>query len=97
MHHVVVKKCQVNQCCLNRNGECHSLAIQVGDSVIPACDTYTNNAPGQCGLQDLSAEVGACKVVGCTYNHGLLCDAPGIDVGWKDNQPECLTYSKKNR
>ena len=94
MNHVSVKSCQVTDCCMNQNGKCHSMAIQVGDEHTPACDTYSPTG-GVCGMPELNADVGACKVSGCKYNKSLLCDAPGIAVGWKDGLPECMTFEKK--
>jgi len=91
MHHVLVTKCDVVDCCFNHNNKCRSVAIQVGDTEQPACDTFTKGRD-HCGFDNMNAEVGACKTTHCSFNKDMLCNAQGINVGWKYEHAECLTF-----
>lgn len=86
-----VSQCQVTRCAYNLNNTCHAQAITIGDDTHPMCDTFC----GTCAkVQDAStvAAVGACKVEVCSFNEGLECQAPGISVGMKGKEPDCLTF-----
>ena len=89
-----VSKCDVTDCAYNMNDACHAMAITIGDTVTPRCDTFCQStiAGGDAGC---FASVGACKVFGCTYNRHLECQAPEICVGYKGTEPDCLTFQEK--
>jgi hypothetical protein len=91
MHHV--KKCDVTECCFNTENKCHAVAIQVGDQV-PQCDTYSQKKES-CGFKELTADVGACKVTECVHNVDLICTADAIDVSWRHQRPECISFSHR--
>ncbi len=86
-----VVKCDVTECAYNIDEECNALAITIGDSTHPQCDTFcTSAAKGQAsgGI----ASVGACKVSCCTHNSGLECQASEICVGYQGDEADCLTF-----
>ena len=86
-----VLACSVNECCYNRDKECHALAINVGDANHPACDTFMNaNKKG--GSGDGMAGIGACRVAECKYNKSFECSSPGITVGHHQNHADCKTF-----
>ena len=89
-----VAKCQVNKCAYNKDGICHALSITIGDSTNPKCDTYCESEITG-GDQSYIATVGACKVSTCVYNIDLECQSPGICVGYKGDEPDCLTYESQ--
>ena len=86
-----VMKCEVSDCSYNEQNCCQTMAVTIGDGIHPKCDTFccSTMKGGQSGC---TAGVGACKVSSCTYNSGLECSAPGISVGYKENEPDCLTF-----
>jgi len=88
-----VTKCEVNECAYNVNNVCHAIAITIGGDTCPRCDTFCGflmEAKG--GDTGCIACVGACKVSSCIYNVALECQAPEISVGYKEQEPECLTF-----
>ena len=36
----MVMKCEVNDCAYNMDNCCHAIAITIGDSMHPRCDTF---------------------------------------------------------
>ena len=86
-----VMKCEVSDCAYNMDNCCHAMAITIGDSTNPRCDTFCKSSM-KCG--DTSClGVGACKVSSCTYNNNLeCCCAQGISIGYKEQEPDCLTF-----
>lgn len=86
-----VKKCSVQDCAYNTNMQCVTPAITVGDTAEPLCDTYFHS-DRHGGMQGIQAGVGACKVSNCQYNMDFECSAGGIEVGYKNDNPDCLTY-----
>jgi hypothetical protein len=87
-----VKKCDVKQCCYNSNNICHALAINVGGSATPRCDTYTTTCKSKAGDSGATATVGACKVSGCRYNMNLECQASEISVSKGKDPADCITF-----
>ncbi|OHB66008.1 MAG: hypothetical protein A2Y77_15365 [Planctomycetes bacterium RBG_13_62_9] len=88
--------CEVTDCCYNFDRKCHALAIQVGDGAThPVCDTYAGSQASQCGDPSASGNVGACKVSSCEYNQNLECMAQSITVGYREDEPDCLTFEMK--
>jgi hypothetical protein len=90
----VVMKCEVNDCAYNMDNCCHTMAITIGDSVHPRCDTFCQ-ATMKGGDTAHMAGVGACKVSACKYNTGLQCRTSGISVGYYEQEPDCLTFELK--
>ena len=86
-----VAKCEVNDCAYNQDNRCHTMAVTIGDSTNPRCDTFCQESM-QGGESSCTASVGACKVSCCTYNSGLECQAPEICVGYMGDDPDCLTF-----
>lgn len=89
-----VKKCEVNDCAYNEDKCCHAIAITIGDSENPICDTFCKSSM-KGGEIELVAGVGACKVSSCKYNNNLECGAPSISVGYKKREPDCLTFHSR--
>jgi len=87
-----VNECDVQECCYNQNRLCHALAITVGDSVDPCCDTFTTACSSKGGNSGSTGAVGACKVSICRYNMKLECQADGIIVGKTEHAADCLTF-----
>ena len=89
-----VMKCEVSDCAYNRQNCCQTMAITIGDGFRPRCDTFCRftEKGGETGC---TAGVGACKVFSCVYNRDLECRAPGISVGYKGQEPDCMTFQPK--
>jgi hypothetical protein len=90
----VIKSCDVTECAYNQKNECHALAITVGDSRGPMCDTFwrmdtKGGDPAQTG------HVGACHMSQCMFNMDLECQAGGITVAKKGNEPDCITFKAR--
>ncbi|GAA2405286.1 hypothetical protein GCM10010420_36210 [Streptomyces glaucosporus] len=90
----VVTECAVESCAYNRDGDCHALAITVGDPLHAHCDTYFT-APRKGGSPSAAGHVGACKMSDCRYNTDFECQASGISVGARQDSADCLTYSPR--
>ena len=89
-----VKDCSVSNCAYNEKKACHAMAITVGESTDPMCDTYfQSDIHG--GVQDMTGSVGACKVADCRFNERFECSAPNIHVGLKHSHPDCLTFENR--
>lgn len=87
-----VTECAVADCAYNREHTCHAMAITVGDTRHPHCDTFFT-APAKGGNLSSTGRVGACKVSGCRHNIDFECHAPGITVGYQQTNVDCLTYA----
>ncbi|AXE27086.1 DUF1540 domain-containing protein [Streptomyces globosus] len=88
----VVNQCSVEDCAYNRDSACHALAITVGDTRTPHCDTFfTSSRKG--GDPATTGRVGACKVSACRHNNNFECNAPGISVGYVQSEVDCLTFA----
>lgn len=92
----VIQECRVEVCSYNRDRACHALAITVGDTtrtVLHArCDTFVE-ATFKGGESSVTGRVGACKMSDCRHNSDLECQAPGIVVGYRQDEATCLTYA----
>jgi hypothetical protein len=86
-----VKSCEVMKCAYNAGSMCHALAITIGDLNNPMCDTFCQSST-QGGFEENIAGVGACKVESCNHNHCLECDCAGIDVGYQEDEIDCLSF-----
>ncbi len=86
-----VVKCEVNDCAYNTDNCCHTMAVTIGNSMSPICDTFCQSTM-QGGGASCTAGVGACKTFSCVYNNNLECDAPGIFIGYNEQEPDCLTF-----
>jgi hypothetical protein len=67
-----VLDCEVTDCSYNQNKACHALAITVGDSTCPMCDTYFKSSE-KGGAMEITGSVGACKENDCKHNKSLEC------------------------
>lgn len=85
-----ILSCSVNECAYNKNDQCHTLAITVGNAH-PSCDTFIKS-PIRGGSEDLTGGVGACKVQDCGFNKALECSAPGISVAPHGGHGDCRTF-----
>ncbi len=90
-----VSDCSVTDCAYNNNQECKALAITVGEEPDePICDTFfASSVHG--GAKESIAGVGACKAADCEYNQEFECTAPDIQVGYRDEEPDCLTFEAR--
>ena len=87
-----IAKCSMVDCAYNKNRECHTPAITVGDHA--ECDTYVH-ASSRGGYADVTGAVGACHAMDCLFNDQLECHASQIDVANHDKHADCATYAKK--
>lgn len=90
-----VTDCSVTNCAYNAEKTCHAMAITVGEEPDePVCDTFfASDTHG--GVQEVTAGVGACKAADCGYNQDFECTAANIQVGYRGNEPDCLTFEVK--
>jgi hypothetical protein len=90
-----VSECTVTECAYNTDQNCHAMAITIGeDPDDPTCDTYfESDIHG--GVQDVIAGVGACKASDCQHNDSFECTAPSIQVGFRQDQVDCLTFEMR--
>lgn len=86
-----VTACDITQCAYNLERKCHALAITVGDGAHPQCDTFCPSST-KGGDAKAIAGVGACKVSQCQHNKNLECQAQGIQIGYMQNEVDCLTF-----
>lgn len=88
-----VQSCDVLECAYNKQRECHAMAITIGDSGTPRCDTFWAKGPSaDAGDPYQKGHVGACHTSQCEYNDRLECNAPSIRVGYQNESPNCLTF-----
>lgn len=90
----MVMKCEVDDCAYNVDSCCRTMAITIGDGVHPRCDTFCQSA-NKGGNVGSTAGVGACKVSICNHNTNLECQAPGISVGYGEQDADCLTFEPR--
>ena len=86
-----VIKCKVSDCAYNVDDCCHTIAITIGNSTSPKCDTFCHSAV-KGGEASCTAGVGSCKTSSCIYNSNLECGALGISIGYNGQEPDCLTF-----
>ena len=89
-----VTKCEVEECAYNVDQVCHAMAITIGDSDNPRCDTFCKSSQ-QGGSTDWLANVGACKVSCCTNNENLECQSAEICVGYNGEEADCMTFKHR--
>ena len=87
-----VSTCAATGCAFNKDKICHAIAITVGDGATPHCDTFFDAAM-KGGEASIIGGIGACKVSSCKYNKHLTCSAPNIQVGFRDGDVRCLTFT----
>lgn len=90
----LVAQCAVSDCAYNINSSCHARAITIGDGIHPGCDTFLGTSPHTRDAK-LLAGVGACKVTGCMHNDDYECIAEQINVGYQNQEINCLTFSAR--
>jgi hypothetical protein len=88
-----IRQCEEKECAFHRTSKCHAFAITVGgpEDPRPNCDTFFKTRT-RCGKEDISAGVGACKVLTCKFNELLMCLAPNVNVQVYNGRAECATY-----
>lgn len=89
-----VSSCQISECAYNMDDRCCAMAITIGDSMHPHCDTMCMS-DCKCSQKMEMAGVGACKTSLCVHNQGLECGAPEISVGLSDQNADCLTFKSR--
>lgn len=89
-----ILSCSVTECAYNKNSECHTMAITVGDVDHAECDTFYRSS-NRGGVFDLVGAVGACKVEKCSFNKSLECSAPGINVAPHSGHADCKTFRER--
>lgn len=89
-----ISKCDVTDCSYNTDRKCHTLAITIGDSSCPMCDTFLQ-AEDKGGDIEVLGGVGACKSSECTFNSAFECSAGSISVGEHSDHADCLTYKPR--
>jgi len=90
----IVSECDVTDCSYNKDNKCHAMAITIGDSVHPICDTYCTSSRKGVDTTCM-ASVGACKTTTCIHNAGLECSASEICVGFNNGEIDCLTFESR--
>ena len=88
----MISQCQASECAYNTDGQCHAMAITVGDRTHPRCDTFLQ-ASTKGGDMSCTALVGACKVGSCMHNVTFECQASSVVVGHMQDEIDCLTFS----
>ncbi len=89
-----VKQCEITECAYNMDNCCHAMAITIGNSGTPKCDTFCQSTI-QGGEASCCAGVGACKTSACTFNSHLECSSPDVMVGYNGQEADCLTFRPK--
>lgn len=89
-----ISVCDATECAYNRENKCHALAITVGDSGCPMCDTAIKSQQ-KAGDMSSTGSVGACKTSQCEYNSSLECTAAKIKVGMHGSHADCMTFEPK--
>lgn len=90
----LVRECSALSCAYNADRRCHALAITIGDTGHPHCDTFCDiGAKG--GDLAVLGRVGACKTADCAFNRALECTAPAIVVGYARDDMDCTTYRSR--
>lgn len=85
--------CEVTECAYNRNQQCHAMAITVGDSKHPQCDTFClGSIKG--GDPSVTGSVGACKMSSCRHNKSLECSAATVHIAHKGEEADCMMYER---
>jgi hypothetical protein len=86
-----ISDCTAEGCAYNNMGQCHAMAVTIGDGMNPKCDTSMISIR-KGGVHDITGGVGACKVAGCTFNNSLECSAQSISVLMNSHEALCSTY-----
>lgn len=89
-----VTGCDVVDCSYNKGAQCHAMAITVGNSSHPMCDTLVK-LPSKGGVDDVTGAVGACKSRDCSFNVALECSASEIRVTHHGDHADCQTYRRQ--
>ncbi|MFI6762063.1 DUF1540 domain-containing protein [Micromonospora sp. NPDC050417] len=84
-----VRDCTVTDCGYNHDG-CRAFAITIGVGN-SQCDTFIGTAR-KGGIEEVTAQVGACKRSECRYNQGLECHASAITVAPGLDAADCQTF-----
>lgn len=86
-------KCRVYDCAYNADNLCRAIAVTIGDGGRPRCGTFHRFVMKAKGLHaDCTATIGACRISSCIHNVALRCRLPEILVGYRQQEPQCLTF-----
>ncbi len=86
--------CDAEDCSYNRNKECHALAVTIGVSGLPQCDTYAS-LTGKGGAAETFGTVGACREALCTFNESLECASAAVLIRLRNGRPNCIAYQTR--
>ncbi len=86
--------CDAEDCSYNKNKECHALAITIGVSGLPQCDTYAR-LKEKGGAAESFGTVGACREELCMFNDSLECSSAAILMRLRNGRPSCIAFSSK--
>ena len=88
--------CDMSGCAYNSENACHAMAINVEEgSPCATCHTFMQKET-KAGVQDMTGQVGACKMDNCMHNEALECAAPeGINISRHGEHPDCKTFSAR--
>ena len=85
--------CDATNCLYNKEKQCHTYAINIGDD-LPVCDTFMNTS-NKGGFDRVSAGVGSCKVRSCSHNTSYECSCDGIHMHIVGDHVDCMSYNNK--
>lgn len=88
-----VTECSVSKCAYNMGKKCHAVAITVGDTTHPMCDTFFESE--RHSTSQNMAGIGACKVSICKHNTDFQCSAESIRVDSRGAAAACVTFSAR--
>jgi len=84
-----VSACAVSECGFNHGG-CHAYAITISLDH-SHCATFLDTSQ-KGGLDEVTAQVGACQRTDCRHNALFECTAPAIRVGPGGGVADCQTF-----
>ncbi len=86
--------CDAEDCSYNTDKECHAMAITIGVSGLPQCDTFAD-LTGKGGVLESFGCVGACREELCTYNDSLECTSAAVLIRMRNGRPNCVAFQSK--
>jgi hypothetical protein len=90
LHMTRIAECSVTECAYNTGRACRAIAITVGNSDLPMCDTF--HVAREHSAEHGHAGVGACKIAACLHNRQLECHAGNVLIGKLEARVRCITY-----
>jgi len=80
--------------CLQRETGLPATGVIIGEAVDPMCDTFIKSST-DCGVRNMAAGGGACKVAECGHNEHFECAERNTHAGLKRNYPDWLMYEAR--